>query len=126
MELDDLLAALNAGETIPAGSSLHKAMHNASQAALRITGDLNSGYHDPAQVRELLSRLIGKPVDETVALFPPFSADFGRNITLEKRVFINSGCRFQDQGGISIGDGCLIGHNAVLATLNHDLAPGRS
>ncbi|MFJ7750921.1 DapH/DapD/GlmU-related protein [Arthrobacter sp. NPDC097144] len=125
MELDDLITALNAGQTITAGSPLHEAMHHASQAALRITGELNSGYHEPAEVRELLARLTGKPVDESVALFPPFSADFGRNITLGKRVFINSGCRFQDQGGISIGDGCLIGHNAVLATLNHDLSPSR-
>ncbi|WAP50567.1 sugar O-acetyltransferase [Arthrobacter sp. ATA002] len=125
MELDELLTALNNGETITAGSPLHEAMHHASQTALRITGELNNGYHEPAQVRELLARLIGRPVDETVALFPPFSADFGRNITLGKRVFINSGCRFQDQGGINIGDDCLIGHNAVLATLNHDLAPSR-
>lgn len=40
-----------------------------------------------------------------------------------KNVFINSGCRFQNQGGITIGDGALIGHNAVLATLNHDINP---
>ena len=125
MELNDLITALNAGQTITAGSPLHEAMHHASQAALRITGELNTGYHEPAEVRELLARLTGKPVDESVALFPPFSADFGRNITLGNRVFINSGCRFQDQGGISIGDGCLIGHNAVLATLNHDLSPSR-
>ncbi|MCQ1999938.1 DapH/DapD/GlmU-related protein [Arthrobacter zhaoxinii] len=125
MDLDELLTALNAGETITAGSPLHEAMHSASQAALRITGELNSGYHEPARVRELLSQLTGKPVDESVALFPPFSADFGRNITLGKRVFINAGCRFQDQGGITIGDDCLIGHNVVLATLNHDLTPGR-
>ena len=36
-----------------------------------------------------------------------------------KNVFINAGCKFQDQGGIYIGDGTLIGHNAVLATINH-------
>jgi acetyltransferase-like isoleucine patch superfamily enzyme len=42
-----------------------------------------------------------------------------------ENVFINSGCRFQDQGGITIGDGSLIGHNVVLATLNHDLHPER-
>ncbi|MCC3275349.1 sugar O-acetyltransferase [Arthrobacter sp. zg-Y20] len=125
MELDDLLAALNAGETITAGSPLHGAMHHTSQVALQITGELNSGYHEPARVRELLTRLTGKPVDESVSLFPPFSSDFGRNIALGKRVFINAGCRFQDQGGISIGDDCLIGHNVVLATLNHDLAPDR-
>ena len=38
-------------------------------------------------------------------------------------MFLNAGCKFQDQGGISIGDGALIGHNVVLATLNHDQNP---
>ena len=38
-------------------------------------------------------------------------------------MFINTGCRFQDQGGIVLGDGALIGHNVVLATLNHDEDP---
>lgn len=38
---------------------------------------------------------------------------------------LNSGCRFQDQGGIDIGDGSLIGHNAVITTLNHDMVPSR-
>lgn len=38
-------------------------------------------------------------------------------------MFINSGCKFQDQGGIYIGDNVLIGHNVVMATINHDLNP---
>ena len=38
-------------------------------------------------------------------------------------MFINSGCRFQDQGGITIGDNVLIGHNVVIATLNHNIQP---
>ena len=33
------------------------------------------------------------------------------------------GCKFQDQGGIFIEDGVLIGHNVVLATLNHAMSP---
>ncbi|MEE6287822.1 DapH/DapD/GlmU-related protein [Georgenia sp. MJ173] len=125
MELDDLLQALNTGQTITGDSPLHEVMHRVSQDALRITGELNGGYQEPARVRELLSRLTGRPVDESVTVFPPFYSDFGKNITLGKRVFINSGCRFQDQGGVVIGDDCLIGHNTVLATLNHDLAPSR-
>jgi acetyltransferase-like isoleucine patch superfamily enzyme len=125
MELEDLLGELNAGRTITGDSPLHEVMHRTSQEALRITGELNGGYQEPARVRELLSRLTGKPVDETVTLFPPFNADFGKNITLGKRIFINSGCKFQDQGGVVIGDDCLIGHNVVIATLNHDLAPSR-
>ena len=125
MPLSDLLHALNAGETITGNSSLHRVMHETSQDALRICAELNGGYHEPGRVRELLSELIGAAVDESVTLFPPFSTDFGKNIALGSRIFINSGCRFQDQGGITIGDDCLIGHNAVLATLNHDLDPAK-
>ncbi|KDA04729.1 thiamine biosynthesis protein ThiF [Microbacterium sp. CH12i] len=88
---------MNAGRTITGDSPLHEVMHLASQESMRITGELNGGYHEPARVRELLSELIGKPVDETVTVFPPFTADFGKNITLGKRIFINSGCRFQDR-----------------------------
>lgn len=125
MDLNDLLDALDAGQTIEGGSPLHAVMHATSQEALRITAELNSGYHEPERVRELLSQLTGRDVDESVALFPPLHADFGKNIRLGARVFINSGCAFQDQGGVTIGDDCLIGHNAVFATLNHDLDPTR-
>lgn len=125
MDIDDLLAELDAGRMIPGGSPLHAVMHEASQASMRITGELNGRYHEPEQVRELLGRLTGRPVHESVTLFPPFTADFGRNIRLGERVFINSGCRFQDQGGVTIGDDSLIGHNTVLATLDHDMHPDR-
>ena len=68
-------------------------------------------------------RLTGKEIAPDFRLFPPFYTDFGKNITIGRDVFINSGCHFQDQGGIEIGDGALIGHNVVLATINHDLDP---
>lgn len=125
MELEDLLAALDAGERITGNSPLHEVMHRTSQEALRITGELNGGYHEPARVRELLGELTGTAIDETVTLFPPLHSDFGKNLRIGRRVFINSGCRFQDQGGVSIGDDALIGHNLVVATLNHPLDPTR-
>ncbi|MCC9195887.1 DapH/DapD/GlmU-related protein [Arthrobacter sp. zg-Y820] len=123
--LDRLLAALNAGETIPGGSIHHKAMHAASQESLRITAELNGRYNSPAEVRALMSELTGRRIPDSFHLFPPFSADFGKNIRFGENVFVNSGCRFQDQGGIDIGDGSLIGHNAVITTLNHDMLPSR-
>lgn len=123
--IEDLLAVLDAGERVPAGSPLHAVMHRASQESMRITGELNSGYHAPERVRELLAELTGRPIADSVTLFPPFTADFGRNLRIGERVFLNSGCRFQDQGGITLGDACLIGHNTVMATLNHDLDPER-
>ncbi|MFC3299385.1 sugar O-acetyltransferase [Arthrobacter agilis] len=125
MELNDLLTALDAGDTITGDSPLHEVMHQVSQEALRITGELNGGYQEPARVRQLLSQLIGKPVDDSVTVFPPFHSEFGKNITLGRRIFINAGCKLQDQGGVFIGDDCLIGHNVVMATLNHDLDPSR-
>ena len=124
-DLAALLTALDAGETIRAGSPLHAVMHETSQQALRLAAELNGAYHPPGRVRELIGELTGDTIDESVTVFPPFQADFGKNIRLGKRVFLNSGCRFQDQGGIRIGDDSLIGHNVVIATLNHSLDPAR-
>lgn len=123
MELEEFLEHLNRGETVHKDGPVHQAMHGVSQEALKITAELNGSYHEPAQVRALFARLIGKPVDETFGLFPPFYTDCGKNITVGKGVFINMGCKFQDQGGITVGDGSLIGHNVVLATLNHAMDP---
>jgi acetyltransferase-like isoleucine patch superfamily enzyme len=72
-----------------------------------------------------MTRLTGKTVDESVAVFPPFYSEFGKNLTLGKDVFINIGCRFQDTGGITIGDGTLIGHGSNLTTLDHAIDPDR-
>lgn len=93
------------------------------QEAIRISMELNNTYHTPEQIREIMCRLTGKKIDDSFRMFPPFYTDFGKNITVGRDVFINSGCHFQDQGGITIGDGSMIGHNVVLATINHDLYP---
>ncbi len=96
------------------------------QEAIQIGMELNTTYHTPEKIREIMTRLTGHEIDETFRLFPPFYTDFGKNIRIGKDVFINSGCHFQDQGGITIGDGSLIGHNVVLATINHDLRPSHN
>jgi acetyltransferase-like isoleucine patch superfamily enzyme len=123
MNIHDFLEHLNRGETVEGGSEMHKMMHEVSQEALKLTVHLNGSYHTPEEIRDIFSRLIGSQVDATFALFPPFFTDCGKNIHVGKNVFFNSGCRFQDQGGITIGDRVLIGHNVVLATLNHHIDP---
>lgn len=110
---------------IAAGSDAHRCMHLLARNARKITSKINGKYLSPEKIRKLFFRLIGKKTDESFLLFPPFYTDCGKNITVGKNVFINSGCCFQDQGGITIGDGALIGHQVVLATLNHDLNPER-
>jgi acetyltransferase-like isoleucine patch superfamily enzyme len=125
MDLQEFLDHVNRGALIEGGSEQHQFMHGAAQDALRITANLNTGYRTPEEVRSLLAELTGKDIDESVALFPPFYSEFGKNLSLGKGVFINIGCRVQDTGGITIGDGTLIGHGSTLTTLNHSVDPSR-
>lgn len=122
-EIKQFLEHLNAGAPVAAGDEIHQTMWALSNEAMRITARLNGSYHTPEEIRALFSELTGRTVDESFRMFPPFYTDCGKNIVVGKNVFINSGCHFQDQGGISIGDGSLIGHQVTLATLNHGIAP---
>ncbi len=105
------------------GDEMIQFMRRQSDISRRIQFELNCNYHTPAEVRGLFSKIIGQEMDDGFTLFPPFYTDYGRNTHIGENVFINSCCHFQDQGGIFIGNGCLIGHCVVLATLNHDLDP---
>ena len=102
---------------------IHIFMDEMSDAARRITFQLNAAYHTQTEVRAFLSELFGYDVPSSLRVFPPFYTDFGKNIAIGENVFINACCHFQDHGGVVIGDGCQIGHNVVFATLNHGLAP---
>lgn len=125
MDLSSFVDHVNRGSLIEGGSPAHAFMHGAAQEALRVTAELNAGHHTPERVRALLGELTGRTVDESVTVFPPFYSEFGKNLVLGRGVFINLGCRFQDTGGITIGDGSLIGHGSTLTTLNHAMDPER-
>lgn len=125
MTIEQFKETIKSRAYIEGGSSAHLLMHEASEQARKITSKINGEFHTQDELRELFSLLTGEKADETFGLFPPFYTDFGKNIKVGKGVFINSGCCFQDQGGIEIGDNCLIGHQVVIATLNHDLKPSK-
>lgn len=125
MTLEELLRHFNNGDTLGEDPEVIQLMRYYSREAQRITMEINTVYHEPEELADLFSKLIGKPVGERFGLFPPFYTDFGKNITIGRNVFINAGCKFQDQGGIFIDDGALIGHAVVLATLNHDMDPAK-
>ena len=123
MNISDFLLHVNNKKPLTADTEIHDFMCRLSQEARKITAALNNSYHTPKEIQDIFSDLTGKPIDKSFSMFPPFYTDFGKNITIGKNVFINAGCHFQDQGGIIIGDGTLIGHNVVLATLNHGFRP---
>lgn len=119
----EFLNYMNSGQEVPAGSDVHLKMTELSNEAMKITAELNNAYHTPDEIRELMEKLTGREIGEGFGMFPPFYTDCGKNTVIGDNVFINSGCQFQDQGGIEIGDGTLIGPKTVIATLNHNLNP---
>ena len=111
------------GTPMVMGSELLQAFAKYAEEALQLTMEMNNHYHTFEEIRALLSKLTASKIDERCILFPPFHTEFGKNLKLGKAVFINACCRFQDNGGIEIGDGSMIGQGTTIVTLNHDLDP---
>nr|WP_223875200.1 DapH/DapD/GlmU-related protein [Nanchangia anserum] len=98
-------------------------MHARAERSREVTQYINTRELDQPSIRAELSQLLGEPIDESVTILPRITIDGGVNLHFGRSIFVNAGCSFQDQGGVWIGDGTFIGHNAVFATLNHDEDP---
>ncbi|MDO7874253.1 sugar O-acetyltransferase [Hymenobacter sp. ASUV-10] len=113
-----------AGENISLDDPEYPQIYAIIRKAIRLTSELNAmRVDDNAQVNQLFSELINKPVDDTFFLIPPFYTDFGHNIQLGRNVFVNHACTFMDRGGITLEDNALIGPKVNLITTNHPLDP---
>jgi acetyltransferase-like isoleucine patch superfamily enzyme len=113
------------GKLIKAGSDAHLFMHEISDRAQRMTMELNSQYHTMEERRQILATLWDIVVPEPLGIFPPFYTDYGKNTVVGERTFLNAGCTFQDQGGITIGNDCLLGHHCTITTINHCEDPNK-
>lgn len=101
----------------------HPLLAQEHENCMKLIAELNGNYKSPSEVRDLLSRIWGQEVDESVRLFPPFYTALGKATKVGKGVFINFGCTFLDQGGITIGDGVFIGPGAKILTETHPEDP---
>ena len=94
--------------------------------AMAITAALNRlTFDDAAEIRALFSQLIGKKVDESFLLIPPFYTAGGDEISVGRNVFVNQNCTFYDLGGLDIADDVLIGPNVSIITTGHPLEPSQ-
>jgi acetyltransferase-like isoleucine patch superfamily enzyme len=92
--------------------------------AMAITATLNRlTFDDMDQIRALFSELIGKKVDESFLLIPPFFTAGGDEIRIGRNVFVNQNCTFYGLGGLEIADDVMIGPNVNIITASHPLAP---
>ena len=112
MTIEEYINYIKENPYIEADSEAHKVMHKAALEARKITYEINNSFHDAEELRALFSKLIGKKVDDSFGLFPPFYTDFGKNIKIGKRVWI--GAHATILSGVTVGDNSLIAAGAVV------------
>ena len=94
--------------------------------AMAITARLNRlTFDDADEVRALFSELIGKKVDDSFSLIPPFYTTGGSDTRVGRNVFVNQNCTFYDLGGLDIADDVMIGPNVSLITSGHPIEPSQ-
>jgi acetyltransferase-like isoleucine patch superfamily enzyme len=72
-------------------------------------------------LRPLEKKFFEGNIDETSFITPPFHIDFPNQMKIGKRVFVNHSLTCMSIGGITIGEGTMIGPHVIIATDNHDL-----
>lgn len=82
---------------------------------------LNRSEPDVAGKRTAIAHELLGSVGEGVWIEPPFFCDYGSNIHLGDRVFINFNCVFLDPAEILIGDSVLLGPSVQIYTATHPL-----
>ncbi|MCK1817077.1 sugar O-acetyltransferase [Streptomyces sp. XM4011] len=93
------------------------------QRAVRLAHRYQAAYVEDAEAaRPILAELIGS-LGEEAHVVPPLFVDYGSNITLGARTFVNFNLTALDVAAVSIGADCQIGPNVQLLTPTHPLEP---
>lgn len=109
---------------IPRRTPESRAVAERIQVVMDLTSRLNVLRHSDVEGRNvILSEILGRPMPETLTIYPPFYCDYGLNLAFGELVFVNQNCSFYDIGGISIGDRTMIGPGVTLSTGGHPVEP---
>ena len=87
------------GEMVSPSDSGYDDLINTIWDTMKTASALNDGYHTPDEVRQILGKIIGREVDASVTLLPPFYVDYGKHIKIGKGCFIQQCCTFFGRGG---------------------------
>lgn len=92
--------------------------------ALRLSAAYLAAYpHDSAAARPILAELLGE-LGEGAEVKPPLFVDYGGQVRIGARTFVNYNLTALDVAPITIGADCQIGPNVQLLTPTHPLEPG--
>jgi maltose O-acetyltransferase len=76
-----------------------------------------------AELRDRLLRELLGEVGDGVVVRPPFWIDYGRNIAIGARTFVNYDCVMLDVAPIRIGAACQLATRVQLLTATHPIDP---
>ncbi|MGC0327674.1 maltose O-acetyltransferase [Streptomyces sp. SAI-170] len=93
------------------------------QEAVRLAARYQAAYAEDAEAaREVLAELLGA-LGEEAHVRPPLYVDYGSNIRIGARTFVNYNLTALDVAAVTIGEDCQIGPNVQLLTPTHPLEP---
>ncbi|MGW5731670.1 MULTISPECIES: sugar O-acetyltransferase [Streptomyces] len=93
------------------------------QRAMRLAARYQADFlEDAGAARSVLAELLGS-VGEDVEVRPPLYVDYGSNISIGARTFVNYHLTALDVARITIGEDCQIGPNVQLLTPTHPVEP---
>lgn len=92
------------------------------EAVQRVARFTQAYNEDPDASQALLHELFGN-VGEEVNVRAPVYVDYGTNISIGARTFINMGLTALDVAAISIGEDCQFGPHVQLLTPTHPVEP---
>ncbi|MER6087584.1 sugar O-acetyltransferase [Streptomyces bluensis] len=93
------------------------------QRAVSLAARYQAAFAEDAEAAQpLLQELLGS-LGEQAHVRPPLYVDYGSNITIGARTFVNHNLTALDVAPITIGEDCQIGPNVQLLTPTHPLEP---
>ncbi|CAL9527397.1 sugar O-acetyltransferase [Streptomyces sp. enrichment culture] len=93
------------------------------ERAMRLAARYQATYlEERDQAKAVLAELLGS-VGEDVEIRPPLHVDYGSNIAVGARTFVNYHLTALDVAAITIGEDCQIGPNVQLLTPTHPVEP---
>ena len=81
-----------------------------------------TSFGETAERRAILEELLGE-IGDDAELMAPFECDYGYQITVGARTFINYGAVVLDGANVTVGQDVQIGPNVQLLTATHALDP---
>ncbi|KUL73810.1 MULTISPECIES: sugar O-acetyltransferase [unclassified Streptomyces] len=94
------------------------------QRAVRLAARYQAAFAEDAEAAPpILAELLGS-LGEEAQVRPPLYVDYGSNITIGARTFVNYNLTALDVAAVTIGEDCRIGPGVQLLTPTHPLEPG--